>query len=166
MIWKHIDFYFKDGMKYQLLREKPTKLYGIYYLNKENQLLFEECLRDIITSCRLFIRRKFYLYEDIPHCFLALEIKNKIFCKGISSLIKKLIRKYDFIESAELNDKKMLDEKNGEDFLMILDAFTEAYLFHRSKIELTHIVHCCMEFIHQDRLSEVNFYKKMVKIYG
>lgn len=153
-MWKHIDFYFKGDFK------DADK-----YLNPKEQVMFENCLARIIVLCKPYISRKFYLYEPKPHCFLALEIKHEVHYRYIRQVVKDCIKEYNFIKSAKLNLKSGDDSCNGEDFLMILDAFTEAYLFHR-KGRLTHIVHCCMEFMHQTRASELNFYKVMLALYG
>lgn len=157
-MWRHIDFYFNT--KY--LDKK-----GAYdkYLNPKEQIMFENCIANIISNCREYVKRKFYLYELKPHCFLAIEIKYEKDLKFIRQIIKKHIKYLDFIKSVKINPKKTNDEGNGEDFLIILNAFTEAYLFHR-KQKLTHIVHCCMEFIHQTRDKEIEFYNKMLTLYG
>lgn len=155
MIWRHIDFYFKS------LYKDSGK-----YLNPKEQIMFENCLANIIMEIRPLIKRKFYLYEPIPHCFLACEVKNRQNFKKIILIAKKYAKSLNFIKSVSLNCKSDTgDQGNGEDFLIILNAFTEAYLFNR-KSKLTHIVHCCMEFIHQTRERELFFYQKMLALYG
>lgn len=154
MAWYHIDFYFKKQYKED-----------DYYINRREQVMFERCLADIISTIKEFIGKKFYLYEPNPHCFLAIEVKNEKMLRWIGNVVKDKIKDYDFIEKAYLNKKVQSDETNGEDFLLVLNAFTEAYLFHR-KTRLTHIIHCAMEFMHQTREKELEFYNKMLTLYG
>jgi len=156
--WIHVDFYFNTEFKDGLGK------YG-KYLNLKQQVMFEKCLANIIQDCRKYIKRKFYLYEPEPHCFLALEINRIWNMLAIRRIINKHSKLYSFIQSAKINTKATSDDANGEDFLIILDAFTEAYLFHREQ-KLTHIVHCCMEFIHQTRIREITFYQEMLALYG
>lgn len=154
-MWKHIDFTFVGKFN------KDSK----YYLNPKQQIMFEQCLADIIFLCRPYIKRKFYLYEPNPHCFLAIELTDKKYSQKIRGIVLDCIQNYSFIKSAELSKEYTTDADNGEDFLIILDAFTDAYLLHR-KSKLTHIIHCCMEFIHQSRDKELFFYQKMLALYG
>lgn len=153
-MWRHIDFYFKGEHK-----DADS------FLNPKEQFMFEKCVANIITDCRRSIRRKFYLWEPEPHCFLAIEVSFAVDLNCIRRSLEKHIKNLDFIKSARINPKIMNDEVNGEDFLMILNAFTEAYLFHR-KSKMTHIIHCCLEFITQSREKEVTFYKTMLALYG
>jgi hypothetical protein len=157
-MWKHIDFYFNTQYK-----DKS----GAYdkYLNPKEQVMFERCIANIITDCRKIIKRKFYLWEPEPHCFFAIEINDVKYLKLISQSLKKNIKGLSFVKRARINPKQMHDETNGEDFIIVLNAFTEAYLFHRHS-RLTHIIHCCMEFQHQTREKEIRFYEKMLALYG
>jgi len=157
-MWRHIDFYFNT--KYKNKAGKYDK-----YLNPKQQIIFERCLANIITDCRKFIKRKFYLYEPKPHSFLAVEVKSIAVLKFINQIVKEQIEDLNFIKSARINYRDSKDESNGEDFLIILNAFTDAYLFYR-QTRLTHIIHCCMEFIHQTRDKELEFYNKMLALYG
>jgi hypothetical protein len=120
---------------------------------------------NIINSMRPYIDRKFYLYENEPHCFLAFDLIDEGNLSRIEKIVLDNSLVFSFIESAQLHGGDTKDEENGEDFLNILNAFTEAYLFQR-KSKLTHIIHCCMEFIHQSRNSELQFYKTMFLMYG
>ncbi len=152
MKWIHIDFWFWD-----------CTFRTDAYLKPKEQKQFEKLLADFIIQCKPYINRKFYLYEDIPHCFLALEIKNN-FCLSLIKKIIKKIKKPDFIYKMYLNTIDATDEANGEGFLDILNAFTDFYLFKRDN-RITHIVHCCMEFMTQSRQSECEFYKNMAILY-
>ena len=150
MKWIHIDFWFWD-----------CTYRTDAYLTEKKKKQFERLLAKFITKCRPYIKRKFYLYEDIPHCFLALETEKKYI-----PLIQKYIPllKADFIYKAYYNSKAGGDKGNGEGFLNILDAFTEFFLFKKDNC-ITHIVHCCMEFIHPSRQAECEFYQNMAILY-
>jgi len=63
-----------------------------------------------------------------------------------------------------LNQADATEGGNGEGFLNILDAMTEFYLFKRDN-RITHIIHCCMEFMTQSRQSECEFYSNMALLY-
>lgn len=157
-MWIHVDFYFNT--EYKDKRGTYDK-----YLNPKQQVMFEQCIANIIQDCRKYIKRKFYLYEPKPHCFLALEINRRWDILAINRIAKQHAKLYPFIMLARTNTSCGSDATNGEDFLTILDAFTEAYLFKR-EAKLTHIIHCCMEFIHQTRDKELCFYEKMLALYG
>ena len=64
MTWVHIDFFFNS--------EAYTRI-----LTQDEQFLFENLVRKIIKRTRLIVRRKFYLYEPQPNCFLALELRSR-----------------------------------------------------------------------------------------
>jgi hypothetical protein len=150
MRWIHIDFWFNK------INRRTD-----YYLNKKEQKDFEGLIRNILLGLKDKIKRKFYLYEDIPSCFLALELKDE---KGIS-MVKKIIKKIQrpYIYKVLIN-LSCDDRSNGEGFLDILNAFTDFYLFKRDN-RITHIVHCCMEFMLQSRQKECQFYQNMATLY-
>jgi len=159
MKWVHIDFWFET---YSFRRER--------YLNKKQQREFELLLKDFISQCKRYINRKFYLYEDIPHCFLALELKSISYLPTIDRIVRR-IQKPKFIYKMWINVLAGNDASNGDGFLDILNAFTDFYLFKRDN-RITHIIHCCMEFMMQSRQDECKFYQNMainyqvVKRYG
>lgn len=148
MRWVHIDFWFWD------CNYRTDK-----YLTPQQQKQFEQLLANFIIQCRPYINRKFYLYEDIPHCFLALELKNIFYLPKINQLIQK-INKPEFIYKMIINTTAGDDRANGEGFLNILNAFTDFYLFKKDN-RITHIIHCCMEFMTQSRQKECEFYQNM-----
>jgi len=143
-MWLHIDFWFQRGKNWRT----------DYYLNKKEQGDFEELLTDLIK--RLSPSRKFYLYEDIPSCFLALE---DVDIEEAKRIIRRIKRPYIYKCFVNL-DKQNDDKANGEGFLNILNAFTDFYLFKKDN-RITHIVHCCMEFMLQSRQKECEFYQNM-----
>ncbi len=151
MKWIHIDFWFWD-------RTFRTDR----YLTDIEQSEFNNLLAKFISKCQPYINRKFFLYEDIPHCFLALEVKDIKDIPKIVSLTK--ILKADFIYKAQYNALVGGDEGNGEGFLNVLNAMTDFYLFHKDQ-RITHIIHCCMEFMLQSRQSECEFYRNMSILY-
>lgn len=146
--WVHIDFFFKS----------------YYGLDQDERFMFEDLVKKIILSLKPFIRRKFYLYEPQPNCFLALEVKAKIFIPLVSLVIWIYKREYDFIEYMYLHSVSGKDETNGEGFCDVLNAMTDYYLFKKDA-KLHHIIHCCLEFQMITRSAEVDFYKLMVKGY-
>jgi hypothetical protein len=151
MYWAHIDFFFKKNIN--------------NYLSEDEQFAFEDLLRKIIRRIKPFIRRKFYLYEPQPNCFLAIELRSKIFIPIVYLLVKGLHRDYWFIKHFSLHSVSGKDETNGEGFLDVLNAMTNYYLF-KNDAKLTHIIHCCLEFQKQIRVKELLFYYEMLEEYG
>ena len=166
-MWLHINFWFN----------RPNKIHRkSYYLTQTQQKKFHKLLRSITSNP--FIKRKFFLYEPSPHCFLAIEIKDYLayLCtKLIIEIIKR--RKLKFINQVtfKLNSG---DEKNGDYFLNCLNAFCEVSLAEKQmspvwlkKFPLknlkmvAHIIHCCLNQITNSRPLERRFYKTMFKTY-
>ena len=60
------------------------------------------------------------------------------------------------------------DEGNGEGFLSIMNAFTDWYLFSKfeNKTQLSHILHCILEFQYMYRYIELAYYEHMLKLYS
>ncbi len=148
MRWTHIDFWFEN---YQ------------GELTQENRKLFEGLLGDIINILKPFIRRKFFLYEPVPHCFLAIEVRVSIFIPIIKFIIKR-INKPSFVSYIKVNLKAGNDVGNGNGILNIWNAFTDFYLFHRDN-KISHVIHCCIEPILGTRKGECDFYQKMAILY-
>jgi hypothetical protein len=141
MKWVHIDFWWNKRLNKKEIRE------------------FEKILANFIYKNIKYINRKFYLYEPIPHCFLALEVREKDIWRFISPNLKA-----PFIRKVLFNQEDATDSDNGEFFLNILNAFTNYWLFSR-KPKLTHIIHCCLELSMGTRKNENLFYKYMAKLY-
>lgn len=150
MRWVHIDFWF-DKQKYN-------------DISSDQKAQFEDLLRRYLKWVRPFIRRKFYLYEHTPHCFLALELRSVLFFYIIQFVLIRFIRKPLFIIKAQGNLTNGGDKGNGEGFLNILNAFTDFYLFQRD-CRVTHIIHCCLEFMTCNRQAENEFYQNMAIMY-
>ncbi len=153
MSWIHIDFFF-DGSG----------------LTQDEKFAFENLVRKIIKRTRWIVRRKFYLYEPQPNCFLALEIRSVIFIPVILWLCVLYRNKHWFIKHMGVHTsggRYDRDNDNGEGFLSIMNAFTEWYLFTRfdNKTGLSHILHCILEFQTMSRYKEVYWYKYMLKEY-
>jgi len=123
--WVHLSFTFKDIQKTRASlhtdasQDKPSGIYKelVNYLEK------------IVGSLSLdLIGRFFYLFEDTPHLFLAIELRdiNK------ANLIKEKadsIKMPDFVDSIKL-DLNTSDEGNGEEALDLFWAGTK-YAFFR-----------------------------------
>lgn len=151
MKWVHVDIWFWN-----------CTFRTDAYLSEKERRNFEKLLTEFITQCKPYIRRKFFLYEDIPHCFIALEVKKEKDIKRIGSFCS--ILKSPFIYKAYLNKADATDVDNGEGFLDVLNAMTEFYLFRKDN-RITHIIHCCMEFMLPSRQAECKFYQNMAVMY-
>ena len=151
-MWIHIDIWF-NKVDYK----KDTML------NSEQQEDFEIRIASFLENIKHLIKRKFYLYEDIPHCFIALELKKKN-SKIVIDTWRKVLFKAPYIYKSYINDKQTNDQNNGEGFLNILNAFTDFHLFHKDN-KTSHIIHCCLEPMLQSRKREVDFYKYMQLLY-
>lgn len=152
MKWIHIDFFFG------------------YVFSDDDRFMFDDLIRRIIKQTRWIVRRKFYLYEPQPNCFLALEIRSVIFIPYIRFLCAIAQREYLFIKYMGVHTTAGRDENdknNGEGFLNIMNAMTEWYLFdkYNHNTKLWHILHCCLEFQTGSRKKEVYIYKQMLKGY-
>lgn len=150
--WVHIDFFF-----YRALNNDC-------YLNNDEQFMFEELIRKILLRTRLFVRRKFYLYEPQPNVFLALEVRHIIFIPIIVILVWLYRHRCRFISQMCVHSVGGGDQANGQGFCGVMDAMTDYYLFRRDN-KLTHIIHCSLEFQKQSREKEVEFYKEMLRLY-
>jgi hypothetical protein len=144
MKWYHIDFWFK---------------------RKDNNLTdTERCdfeVRLAILITKIQPRRKFYLYEDVPHCFLA--IQEHWFWGYALGTAKKVFEGAEYINYICLA-KNTKDEANGEGWLDVMNAMTDFYLFKRDN-SITHLVHCSLEFMMKDRIAENKFYQNMAICY-
>lgn len=149
--WVHIDFWFNVDSGQD-----------DYYLNPEQQKIFEDLLRAFIKT--LNPKRKFYLYEPNPHCFLALEGVDIRKARGLAESINRFLDPKGFIYRVELNTKCTSDNVNGQGVLNIWNAFCDFYLFHRDN-KISHAIHCCLEPIFQVRRKENEFYRKMAVMY-
>ena len=153
MKWIHIDIWFYN-CNFRTDR----------YIAKKYQEDFEIRIASFLENCKHLINRKFYLYEDIPHCFIALELKHTKYIKRIDQWRKIMFDEAPYIYKTYINNKAEGDKENGEGFLDILNAFTDFYLFRKDN-RITHIIHCCMEFMMQSRQSECQFYQNMATLY-
>jgi hypothetical protein len=157
MRWVHIDFWFNLSGPAEVVDR---------YLYPEDQKDFESLIKRIILEVKP--KRKFYLWEHKPHCFLALEVANLGKVKKVVDHLKKNLRANityrKYIENIELNTKASSDNCNGQGFLNVLNAFTDFYLFQRDN-KISHVVHCCLEPIFQVRQLENEFYQNMATMY-
>ena len=116
MKWIHIDFWFWKN---------TFRTDAMFTLKQKKE--FEKSLSQLITKSRPYINRKFFLYEDLPHCFLALELKSVFYIPCIDKIIKK--QKYpEFIYKCQINTTAGNDQDNGDGFLDILVSFTAGKL--------------------------------------
>ena len=168
-MWIHINFWFN----------RPNKIHRkTYYLKSYQQIKFHSLLRKIIRISRSFIKRKFFLYEPSPHCFLALEFKKDFLAKLGGQTIVRICRNKNIKFIKEINYTFSNDETNGDYFLNCLDSFCDVSLAEKQNFPswlkkfplnnlkmATHIIHCCLNQITNSRPLERKFYKTMYKTY-
>jgi hypothetical protein len=136
-------------------------------LTYQEQKKFENLLSLILMKCTPYYSRKFYLYEPNPHCFLALELKER-------SLIKKIQEQVDFIERTCSKEIKFIscieikkdtgDGENRNGFIRILGAMADYQLLYQDN-SLSHIIHCMMDTAGLTRKEENLLYRLMNKHY-
>ncbi len=157
--WIHIEFWFKT----YLWKDKHYKMF-----NYEEQKDFEKFLSLILLKCFPYYSRKFYLYEPNPHCFLALELKERdLFFKikkEINFLKKTYLKKINYM--AEIKLKRDTGDGNNKDgFIKILDAMADYQLLYQDN-SLSHIIHCMLNKVGLTRQEENLLYRLMSKNYG
>ena len=140
MIWKHINFYFnipKQGKKYQHLNVQDwdrvlanDSNYHKYPKGKYLELV--QYIKAIVESQNKYINRFFWLFEDTPHLFLALEYKSKI--PSNNAILEKIrtISKPSFIIVSS-NIQNGRDEINGNHALDIWHAASKFAFYRCSK---------------------------------
>lgn len=162
-MWIHIDFTFKS---------RDGKHRKNYYLNNKKERIFHKFIKKMISYISEFtkIKRKFFLYEPKPHCFLALEIKQIPDNFDIQDFILP-----KFVKSISWRYAK--DESNGKLFLDSLDKMTNVILSYSKKSPpwlksfpprqrlFAHILHCSMNSLLNSRVKELKFYRHMIKCY-
>ncbi len=163
MNWIHYSFIFKDHQKTiaalhsDAIKDKPDGIYRelVSYLKK----VVDSVLPDLIY-------RYFYLFQDNPHLFLALELKDK----SSIDLVKTRVDQVDmpnFMESMKI-DLNTGDEGNGEEaldffwagtkfaFLRVSDAYKSGY-YNNDEVKILHCF-CNQLFVSWD--NEAVFYLK------
>lgn len=156
--WIHINFFFKYHIHTQ----------EFFYLNLKEFGEFRRFLAKIIKDLGSLIDRKFYLFEDFPHLFLALELKSPKNLKKIERYIDNLKKhKLSFINHFDIFENTR-DEKNGEDFLNVMNVFTDRLLFVKAKNrhDIDHLFHCVLNQMGYTHLDELKVYRNMVKNYN
>lgn len=173
-MWIHINFWFKGKKDKQHRRE--------YYLKGKQLKEFNGLIKQIVKG-NPFIKRKFFLYEPSPHCFLALEIKDCLANSSVAylnaiNIVNCIKRKnLSFIHTVyyKLNSG---DEHNGENFLNCLHSITDLIIDSKTKSPpwlkkfplkglspLAHLIHCALNSATSSRPLEREFYKAMLKTY-
>ncbi len=155
--WIHIEFWFKT-----YFWDRSYKM-----VNYKEQKKFENILSLILMKCSPYYLRKFYLYEPNPHCFLALELKDRDLFSKIEEQINFIkisyIKKMDFIRKIELK-RDTLDGNNRDGFIKILDAMADYQLLYQDN-SLSHIIHCMIDTASLTRQEENLLYTLMAKHY-
>lgn len=137
----------------------------------------EKNIRTLVLSLQPYIRRKFYLYEPEPDCFLALEVKEgmlETIQKWFETIKFTLLTIYEKV-SLELNTK---DEQNNCFFIDVMDKVTDYNLNYfgltgrhkkgqRTPSDyLTHIIHCMCNQMYGSKKSEKKLYELLIKKYS
>jgi len=134
MSWGHIEFYFKKDYKDFSLSEFKCILHHM-----------------VLRFCK---KRKFYLFEPTPDCFLAIEDPEvEYILKHLKDFKADFIKKITYKPNTE-------DIYNGEGFLNVMDAVTNHILFTPSSHSFQHIIHCC--FNAYAAVKEKDFYENSV----
>ena len=168
MIWKHINFYFNEkcdpknyekGLGFDLKKLErssnyPRQPYGEYY-----ELV--DYIRWIVQRLGGKIERFFFLFEDEPHLFLALEFKEDPSQLEILTMLSEVERPYFVKVDFQMTNGH--DEENGEHALDMFYASSRFALWRCSKEYASHylgnnenkIIHCfCnMNFVSWKRES-------------
>lgn len=165
-MWIHINFYFFKTNAYH----RKNK-----YLNPAQKLEFEKYLRKLLLVNAIAIKRKYFLYEPDPHCFLAVEVKKGYVGKLITKCWEK--RKPKFIKKITYKTDTA-DIGNGNVYLNCMDNLTDVtlslfknYPYWLDKFKLkdlkqhAHIIHCWLNQATASRPLEREFYKEMLKRY-
>lgn len=165
-MWFHIEYYFKTT--------KYNKR-GIAYLGPRQLIEFKKYINKIVKAYSPALKRRFFLFEPKPHCFLALEINgnnlNKIDQKVLNITPPKFVHGFvhNYNSHDETNGEVFLDFMNGAyDLIMIKDKkFCPSWLKKHPKDwqVLTHSVHCLLNSFTNSRVKENMFYNLMDKTY-
>ena len=153
MNWKHFDIYFKKGIQDQMVvsanyKGKPT---GVY-----KQLI--AYFKKVVDYYGPHLNRFFFLFEDKPHIFLALEFKEKI------KIEKSPIALPRFFASLEIVDSD--DSTNGEHAVDMFHASAK-FAFYRCskayepkylKCDENKLIHCFCNSNFVSWENEINFY--------
>jgi len=155
--WIHIEFWFKTSFWNR----------SNFMLAYKEQKQFENILSLILLKCIPYYTRKFYLYEPNPHCFLALELKER-------NLLNKIKEQVEFIEKTYCKETRFIscieikqdttDGGNRDGFIKILDAMADYQLLYQDN-SLSHIIHCMMDTAGLTRKEENFLYGLMNKHY-
>jgi len=163
--WIHIEFYFFRN---------PSEHRNSYYLNPKQLKKFREYISLIIKKYKNHIFRKFYLFEQYPHCFLALEIKTLNMWRFYK--IKEQLKPPSFISA--IKTKSSNDEDNKEAFLNFQNSACEMILskeikhppwlkeFPKHERMIMHNLHCFMNSYTNSRPQELRIYRDMYLQYG
>ena len=118
-------------------------------------------------KCIPYYKRKFYLYEPDPHCFLALELKDRNHIDKIKEQLEFMKRTHKkeikFVSCIEVK-QDTTDGENKDGFIRILDAMADYQLLCQDN-SLSHIIHCMMDTAGLTRKEENLLYGLMNKHY-
>ncbi len=160
-VWMHLELYFKDYSssiagfsKESFPQKKPEGAYKdlISYLNR------------VVNSSSDLIRRYFFLFEEKPHVFLALELIDVNYFEEIKNQINRMERP-EFISSYEVK-LNTGDENHPESvldlfwasakyaFFRVTDSYVPGYYNH----DETKIIHCFCNQLFTTWDNEILFY--------
>lgn len=155
--WIHIEFWFKA----------PFWNRSNFMLSYQEQVAFENILSLILMKCIPHYKRKFYLYEPNPHCFLALELKDHKLVNKIREQVEFIKATYNsqikFISCIEIKENTT-DGENKDGFIRVLDAMCDYQLQYKDN-SLSRIIHCMLDTAGLTRKEENALYALMNKHY-
>lgn len=160
MTWMHINFWFNGGQDLDESKNKRMRQY----------------IASLCDHLDPYIKRFYYLYEDNPHLYLALELKDKCYNGRIIEILTDHYRP-QFIKRVT-NRFETNEASNGDLFLNILSSYCKSIVSYSENIhiqqpgrikgltKLHHITHCIFDMIFGSRKEEIKFYKKQLSYYG
>lgn len=156
MKWYHLWIFFKN---------KKKTIEKLSDFTSEENGEFRCFLNSIVMLLSPYIRRKFFLYEPYPDCFLAFELKNATLVKLLKTRLNQItnLKRPCFIKKIILK-KNMKDYNNGESFLNIMDSVTDYILFFGDHPKgFFHIIHCMLNSWTVNQANEYRYHCKCIE---
>lgn len=164
-MWLHVNFWFK----------KPNAQHRkTYYLNPAQYKQFIKVLKELLKP-RWMVKRKFFLFEPTPHCFLAIETNYLFYLQCAYKLYTMKLPKFITGYTIDLYTN---DLDNGKHFLNILNAFTDYTLdgninpyppwlkkLPKRKRATIHMIHCMLNQLTNSRPEELKIYAWLYYLY-
>lgn len=108
-------------------------------------------------------KRKFWLFEDYPDVFLAMDISPfKLFCFSslrldfYKSILPDIVKDIKFVRHGK-------DEPNGEGFLNVMNAYSDIILNDDNKHSIKHLHHCILNQFGCDIKDEIEWNRSLLE---